>query len=112
VEIGKEELAFSKESVFLGEGLFDLHDHVGSLENLGVAFDDFRSGLGVVVISEADACAGVGLDEDPVAVLDELVGRRWEEGDAVLLGFDFLGDADDHGGKYEPKANNRKPFLA
>jgi hypothetical protein len=47
-----------------------------------------------------------------VAVLDELVGRRWEEGDAVLLGFDFLGDADDHGGKYEPKANNRKPFLA
>jgi hypothetical protein len=45
-------------------------------------------------------------------VLDELVGRRWEEGDAVLLGFDFLGDADDHGGKYEPKVNERKPFLA
>ena len=70
---------------------------VGPLENLGVAFDDLRAGMGVVVIAEADARAGVRFDEDLVAVLDELIGRRGKEGDAVLLGFDFLGDADDHG---------------
>jgi len=40
--------------------------------------------------------AGVPLDDDPVAVFDELIRGGRQQPDAMLLRFDFLGDADDH----------------
>jgi hypothetical protein len=47
-----------------------------------------------------------------VAALDQLVGGRGEQGDAVFLFFDFFGDADQHGGTVNPKEIFRKEFLS
>jgi hypothetical protein len=55
-----------------------------------------RQLMGATNPAEADAGTGVCLDHNLVAALDELVGRRVEEGDTMLLGFDFFGNADDH----------------
>jgi hypothetical protein len=112
VQIGKEDLVFAEERIFLWKWFFDFHHHVGAGENLGVAGDNFRAGLKIVVVAEADACSRLRLHDDLVAVLDELIGGRWEERHAMLLSFDFLGDSDDHGENMNPKLFFRKRFLA
>ena len=78
MQIGKENLVFAEERIFLREWLFDFHHHVGTGENLGVAGDNFHTGLAIVFVAEADACSRLGLHDDLVAMLDELIGSRWE----------------------------------
>ena len=112
VQVGEENLVFAEEGIFLWEWLFDFHQHVGAGENLGMAGDDFDAGLAVVVIAETDSSSCLGLHDDLVAVLDQLIGRRRKECDAMLLGFDFLGDSDDHVGNMNPMVFFRKRFLA
>jgi hypothetical protein len=77
-----------------------------------VAGDNFRAGLKIVVVAEANSGSRLGLHNDLVAVLDELIGSRRKEGHAILLSFDFLGDSDDHDGNMNPKLFFRKRFLA
>ena len=112
MQIGKENLVFAEERIFLREWLFDFHHHVGAGENLGVAGDNFRAGLKIVVVEEANSGSRLGLHDDLVAVLNELIGGRREERHAMLLGFDFLRDSDDHGENMNPKLFFRKRFLA
>jgi hypothetical protein len=50
--------------------------------------------VGLVV--EADAEAGAGLHQHLVAVMDQLAHARWHEPHPVFVGFDFLGNADQH----------------
>jgi hypothetical protein len=77
-----------------------------------VTGDNFHAGLAIVVVAEADACSRLRLHDDLVAVLDELIGGRREERHAMLLGFDFLRDSDDHAENMNPKLFFRKRFLA
>ena len=112
VQVGEEDLVFAEERIFLREWLFDFHHHVGASENLGVAGDNFRTGLTVVVIAETNSSAGLGFYDDLVAMFDELICSGRKECHAILLGFDFFGDSDDHGENMNPKLFLRKRFLA
>ena len=51
----------------------------------------------VVLVGDGGADAGVLLDEDLVAVRDELVHAGRRDGHAVLVVLDLAGDADLHG---------------
>jgi hypothetical protein len=60
-----------------------------------VRIDEGGAGLLVVGVGVTRAGAGVPFDNDRVAPLDELVGGGGEQGDAMLLLFDFPGKSDD-----------------
>ncbi len=98
VQIGEKNLALAQKA--------DIRSATGSLtltmrsaaKGLLVGVDQLRAGGGVVVVGITGVRARAALDEDLVAVLDELVNAGREQPDAMLLRFDFLGDADDHGG--------------
>ncbi len=81
----------------MGLGLLHLHDHIGAGENLGCAADDLGTDPAVHLVAETDAGTGVGLDDHLVTVVDEFTHAAGRETDAVFVGFDFLGYADQHG---------------
>lgn len=72
VEVGEEKLAGAEERVFGGEGFFDLHDEVGLGKDGFVGGEEVGPGAFVVGIGIAGACARAALDEDGVALFDEL----------------------------------------
>jgi hypothetical protein len=82
---------------FLALGLLDLDDHVGLAPDLrGGGRDGGARGV-VVLVGEADAHAGVLLDDDLVAAPGEHLDADGEHPDAVLVGLHFAGNTDDHG---------------
>ena len=62
-----------------------------------MAGNDLHAGGPVVRVLKPDSGTRHAFHEHLVPVLDELVGRRWKQCHTILLLFDFLGDADDHG---------------
>ncbi len=57
--------------------------------------DHGGAGGGVLLVREPRAGAGAGLDQDPVAVVDQLGGTVGDHRDAVLVVLDLTGDSDD-----------------
>ena len=98
VQVGEEDLALAHPVVLLGDRLLDLEDQVaGRPDVVGGRRGSSRrrptySSSG---IDEPDA--GVLLDEDLVAVADELVHAGRGDRHPVLVVLDLAGDADLHG---------------
>jgi len=96
VEIGEENLVFTKEAVFGGEGFLHLDDQIGR-EGVGMVGDQLGAGLLVLLVGIAGADAGVFFHDHLVPALDELVGGGGKQGDTCFLRFDLLGHTNDHG---------------
>ena len=67
-------------------------------EHLGGVGDDSRAGGAIVLVGEADAGAGAGLDQHLVAVRDAFADRAGGQADPVFVDLYFLGNADEHAG--------------
>src|SRR5262249_2750052 len=65
-------------------------------EDLGRACRDGGAGTDIVLVVDADPRSGTPFDDDLMAVVDELAHAPGYEPDPVLMGFDFLRDADAH----------------
>ena len=100
MQIGKEQLAGTQQRTFGRLRFLDFDNQVGLLKRCGVIVHEFRAGLLVVAVRVAggDACAA--LDNHLVAALDKLIGGGREQRDTILLVFDFLGNAYDHGARW------------
>ena len=64
--------------------------------NIRAAGGDFRAGGDEIMMIDADVMAGIGLDDDVMAVLLDLAHGHGSHADPVFLGFDFPGDAIEH----------------
>lgn len=100
MQVGEERLVLAEAVVLLGDRLLDLEEEVGGGPDLVGGGEDLRPGCDVLLVRDGGAGPGVLLDDDLVAVADELVhaGRRDRHAELVVL--DFAGDADlhvDHG---------------
>ena len=84
-----------RKRVFARDRLLDLDDEVAA-KRLFMGVDQLRARRGVIVVGVTGIDARAPLDDDLMAVLDELIHGGRQQPDAVLLRFDFLGDADDH----------------
>ena len=96
VEVGEEDEAGAEVGIFLGDGLFDLDDHVGGAPDAGGVGDDFSADGLVFGVGEGGQGSCAGFDEDLVAGVDKGFGAGWGYAYAAFVVFDFLGDADDH----------------
>ena len=96
MEVGEQDQARAQKRVFGGQRLFDLENEVGLLPDRFGGFQDMRASRDVVRIREAAPGTGPGLDHDAVPVRHQGGDAAGRDGDAGFLGFDFLGDADDH----------------
>ena len=97
VQVGEEHLLLAHAVVLLGDGLLDLQDQVAGLPDVVGGRQDRGAGSDELVVGDGRADAGVGLDEDLVAVAGELVHAGRRDGDSVLVVLDLAGDADLHG---------------
>jgi hypothetical protein len=87
-----------------GQRLLHLHDHVGAVPHLARGLRDGGPGLGERFIPQARSLARPGLDQDGVALGDELTNPRGRHADAVLAGLDLLRNSNDHAEPSVPRA--------
>ena len=98
VQVGEEQLAGAQQGIFRGLRFLDLDNQVGPLKHRGMIVHQLCAGLFVIVVRVTGPGPGAAFDEDLVPALDELISRRRQQRDAILLVFDFFGNADGHGG--------------
>ena len=96
MQVGEEDEALAQPAVLRRDRLLDLQQQLRALPDL-VDRPDPGAVRHVVGVGELAAGSGTGLDDDLVAVLDELARPGRGQRDAILLGLDLLGDADAHG---------------
>jgi hypothetical protein len=101
MEISEEDLAAPQHLAFARERLLDLHDHVGTLEDLTRAVGDDRARRNIFVVAKtrADACGG--LHQHLVTALDQFRHGGGREPDPKFVVLDLLGNADQHGGTFQ-----------
>ena len=98
MQIGEEDLAAAQLLALGGERLLDLHDHVGAGEDLLAACRRASRPAATYSSSARPATdAGRSLDQNLMAVMDELGHRGGRQADAKFVVLDFLGHADEHG---------------
>ena len=97
VQIGEEQLSGAQSRVFGGERLLDLDEQFRRGEDLGRVGHQFGAGLPVLVVAQPAAGPGAGLDQNPVAILDQGAHTGRGHADPVLLALDFPWHADNHG---------------
>ena len=97
MQIGEDDLAAAQLLAFGGQRLLHLHDQFGALKYPVRSCDDLGAGGDVLLVGKAGARACHGLDRDPMSPRGQFPDRRGSEADAVFVGFDFLGNADQHG---------------
>jgi hypothetical protein len=95
MKIGEDDLAGAEESDFRRLRLLDLDDHLG-FGDASCAWGRWRADGAVIVVGEPAGHAGLGLDEDLMPGLDQRFGADGHQGDAVFVGFNFLGNSDAH----------------
>ena len=96
VEVGEEDEAFAEVAVLLLDGLLDLDDHVGEAPDVVGGADDLGAVGLVLVVGHGGESAGVVLDEDLVAGLDQGLDAGGSDADAALVIFYFFGNANNH----------------
>ena len=97
MQIGVKHLAFAQHRAFGRLRFLDLDDHLGAAKNLFGGVDDFGAGFLIHLVGQTDGFSAIALDHDPVAVSDEFTRAGRGQTDPVLVIFDFLGNADQHG---------------
>jgi hypothetical protein len=96
VQVGKKNLPGAEQRVFVRQRLLHFHNHLRALEDLGMAADQLRARRDIFLIAVTRSHTRAGLDEQTMPALHQLVCCRRQQRDAILLLFDFLGNADDH----------------
>ncbi len=96
VQVGVEDLAGAQPLDLDRLRLLDLDDHVGASEDLVGGVDELGTGGDVLGVGERGAVAGGLLDENRVAVRDELARAARRHADAELVVLDLLGHSNDH----------------
>ncbi len=96
VQVGVEDLPGAQPLDLDRLRLLDLDDHVGASKDLIGGVDELCTGTEVLPVSERGTVAGGLLDENRVAVRDELAraARRHPHSELVVL--DLLGHSNDH----------------
>lgn len=100
MQVGEERLVLAEAVVLLGDRLLDLEEQVGGGPDLVGGGEDPRPRGDVLLVHDRGPGTGVLLDDDLVAVADELMHTGGRDGHAELVVLDFAGDADlhvDHG---------------
>jgi hypothetical protein len=96
VQVGKEDLSFAELLALDREWLLHLHDHLGAREDVIGVGGNGRAGSLVVRIGEPGTDAGIGFDQDLMAVRGQFAHGRGHEPDAEFVVLDLLGHADKH----------------
>lgn len=100
MQVGEERLVLAEAVVLLRDRLLDLQQQVSGGPDLIGGVQDGGTGGDVLLIRDGRAETGVLLDEDLVAVADELVDSGGRDGHTELVVLDLAGDTDlhvDHG---------------
>ena len=97
MKIGEKNLSSTQQRPLRRQRFLHFYDHVGALKNFLRRFDDLRTGFDVFLIRITGADAGIFLHENGVAMANQCLRGGREQTDALLLFFDFLGNADGHG---------------
>ena len=96
MEVGEKNQAFAQLRIFRLDRLLDLEEKIRLAPGL-VDRDDPSAGSLVLLVGEGAAVPRRRLDEDIVAVLDQLTGACRSERHTVLVGLDLLWDTDTQG---------------
>ncbi|GAA2984607.1 hypothetical protein GCM10017559_00220 [Streptosporangium longisporum] len=92
MQVGEEHLALAHPVVLLGDRFLDLQDQVPLGPHVVGRVHDGRAHVPEVGVGDGGPQPGVLLDEDPVAVPDELVRSGGRQGHAVLVVLDLAGN--------------------
>ena len=98
VQVREQRQILAEPGVLLRDRLLHLQQQLRRAPHL-VDRSDPRADRGVGVVGEARADAGVLLDGDLVAALDELERACGRESDAILALLDLPGNSDPHRGR-------------
>ena len=96
VKVGKQHLPCAQLLALARLRLLHLDDQLGALEDLRCARRDAGAGRRVLIVAAADPRTGIVLDDDFVAMRDELVHVGRHQAHAVLARLDFLRYPDAH----------------
>ena len=114
MKICEEDLIFTEEGIFCGQGLLHLNDKVSG-ECGGMIRHHFGPGLFIFLVRITGSDSRLFFHQHLVAALDELINGRGKQGHSRFLGFDLFRDTDDHGRKLErflPRASQENEGLA
>jgi hypothetical protein len=96
VQVGEDDLALPDQVVLGGQGLLDMHDHVGRIEDRLGRVDQLGPGLDVGLVGKAAAGTGHFLHQHRVAVVDHHLDARRGHAHPVLLRLDLFEYSDFH----------------
>jgi hypothetical protein len=96
VQVGEQHVVRAQQRYLDRLRLLDLDDHLGLCEDRLGAGDDPGALGKVVVVGDGRAEPGALLDDDLVAVVDQLADACRRDGDPVFVGLDLGGDTDPH----------------
>jgi hypothetical protein len=96
VQIGEKDLAAMQFLALRGKRLLHLYDHLRTSENFVRGRDDLGARRDVFFVRQARAQAGVSLDQDLVAVVDQLGDRIGGETHPEFVVLDLFGNTDPH----------------
>ncbi len=96
MQIREKDLAFAQQRKLRLPRLLHFHNHAGTRENLFRLIENFGAGFNVffVRITRADTC--ILFHHHRVTVPDKLVCSPGQQGDALLLFFNFFWNTDNH----------------
>ena len=96
VKVGEQREVGAEVGRLIAVWLLHLHDHVGLLPNVGGLLQDLRARLFVLAVRHGGACAGVGLDKNFVASIDQSLHTGGHDANAEFKVFHFFRNANDH----------------
>ena len=96
MQVGVEDLTVAELRPFGGLRFLDLHHHVGLLEDIRGGGNDLRAGGAVGIVISADAGAGLGFDDDVVAMRHIFANSTRRQTDPIFVILDFLRTTDTH----------------
>ena len=97
MQIGEDDLASAQLPPFGCKRFLHLHDQFGALKYLIRTCHDFGTSGHVLLIGNAGACTCGRLDRNAMPPRRQFLDGCRSEADAVFVGFDFSGNADEHG---------------
>ena len=96
MKIGKQCLTLPKKRIFLRERLFHFHNQIPFMKDVRMSLQHDRARLRVLRVRVPGTRTRVTFNVKLMSQPGELVNNRRENGDPMLLFFDFLGNADFH----------------
>jgi hypothetical protein len=99
VKIREDGLIGTNQRDLVGLRLFHLHDQIRCRPDLVASLDDRSTVRRIVCVENPAAQPRTALHEHAVTGTPQLFDAHRQQGDAILVRFDFLRNADDHGAR-------------